>query len=83
MSEIKVKYPIVISFNAGATINTGNFQSIRVNVGLSVPVYDSKNVDIMYEKVIKKVEKVLEKKIEEYTKTMGAKIDENIILEEL
>lgn len=83
MSEIKVKYPIVVSFNAGATLNMGNYQSVRINVGLSVPVYDAEKVDVAYEKVIKKVEKILEKKVEEYTKEFGAKVDDNLLVEEL
>lgn len=83
MNEVKVKQPIIVSFNAGATLNIGNYQSIRLNVGLSVPVYDVSKVDMAYEKVIKKVEKVLERKIEEYTKDYGAKVEDNLLVEEL
>lgn len=83
MEEIKLRQPIVITFNAGATINIGNFQSVRVTVGLSVPVYDAKKVDETYEKVVKKVERWLEKKIEDYSKNTATKITDEILVEEL
>lgn len=80
---IKVKQPIIVSFNAGATVNVGNYQSVKVNVGLSVPIYDPAKIDITYQKITKKVEKMLEAKIDEYVKAHSPKQMDELVLEDL
>lgn len=82
-NEIKVRHPIIVSFNAGATVNVGNYQSVKVNVGLSIPIYNHNNIDATYHKIAKKVEKMLEAKIEEYTKAYAPKQADELILEDL
>lgn len=82
MTEVKLKQPFVISYSLGATINLGNYETMRVNVGLSVPIYDGNRVDEVFEKVIQKVEAILQKKVEEYSKTKQ-KDELPLILEEL
>lgn len=82
MSDIKVRHPIIISFSAGATLNIGNYQSVKVNLGLSVPVYDAKKIDETYLKIVKKIEKLLDMKVEEYTQKYSMDTADEILLEE-
>lgn len=65
---VEHKMPCVVSYSLGATINIGNYESLKVNIGLSVPVTDPKNIPKAYKKVIAQVEKLLEKKVDEYSK---------------
>jgi len=83
MSEIKVKQPIVLSLTAGKTINIGNYESIRVSVGLSVPIYSPDKLNSIYEKVSKKVEKLLDTEIKKAEKKHKKENKENFFVEEL
>jgi hypothetical protein len=62
--EIKLNYPAVVSYSATATI-TYNYQSFKIQVGLSMPVYDVNSLDETYNKLVEFVEKRLNEKVGE------------------
>ncbi|MEM0324926.1 MAG: hypothetical protein QXW35_03435 [Candidatus Aenigmatarchaeota archaeon] len=80
-NEIIVKQPIVISYSLGATINIGNYQSIRVNVGVQLPIYNKEKFDEAYSRLQQKVETLLEKEIEKYVKKYTKSEDDNVSVE--
>jgi hypothetical protein len=62
--EVVLNYPAVVSYSATATI-TYNYQSFKIQVGLSMPVYDVDSLDETYNKLVEFVEKKLNEKVGE------------------
>lgn len=63
-----LKMPITLTFSMGATINIGNYESVRVQCGASVPVYNYGKYEEMKKQVSKFVKKWLETEVEEQVK---------------
>lgn len=78
------KFPITVSYSLGATINIGNYESVRVQCGLSIPVYDSKKFKTVKQKATEIVEEWLNEEVErqiEKHRSNGKEIGE-IVFEE-
>jgi len=57
-----------ISVSLGSTLNMGDFESLRIQVGLTYPCKpEMKEVEKTFEIISKKVEGMLKKKIKEMT----------------
>ena len=59
-----------VSVGMGATINTGNYESLRVDVGVSLPCNPS-DVDAVYEALHQKVENLLKERVVRIKKIGG------------
>lgn len=59
-----------VTVNLGYTLNLGNFQSLRVDLGCTDYVRDSENVEAAMERVYSFIESKLVEKIEEAKKEM-------------
>lgn len=59
-----------VTVNLGYTLNLGNFQSLRVDLGCTDYVRDSENVEAAMERVYSFVESKVVEKIEEAKKEM-------------
>lgn len=59
-----------VTVNLGYTLNLGNFQSLRVDLGCTDYVRDGENVDAAMERVYSFVESKVVEKIEEAKKDM-------------
>lgn len=59
-----------VTVNLGYTLNLGNFQSLRVDLGCTDYVRDNENVDGAMERVYNFVESKVVEKIEEAKKDM-------------
>lgn len=82
MEGMELKIPYTISITLGRTINTGNYESLRVTVGLSAPVKNFKNIEKVGKVLAEKVEEMLNEKIEELLEKYGkSKVDEAEIVE--
>lgn len=57
--------PTTVKVNVGATINTGNFESIRVDVEIGDFVRREENIDKAYNRVYGTVERLLLEKVNE------------------
>lgn len=83
--EVIHKFPITVSYSMGATINLGNYETVRVQCGLSIPIYDGKKFDSAKQKVTEIVEEWLYEEVEKQVqkhKQDGKEVDE-IVFEEL
>lgn len=60
-----------VSVTLGYTLNLGNFQSLRLDLGCTDWVRDGENVDAATDRVYKFVEDKLVKKIAEAQKELG------------
>jgi hypothetical protein len=74
IKEEEVKVPIVevknerasINYSLGATINTGNYESVKVQVGVTMPCdANIESVKLMYKTLEVEVEKMLKEKVSE------------------
>lgn len=54
-----------IDVRLGATINTGNFQSLRIDIGVEDEVRKDEHIDQAFDRVYKYVEHKLDNKISE------------------
>lgn len=57
--------PAYLRVNAGVTKNMGNYESLRLDVSISVPCY-KEEVDDVYERVSDKVSEMLEAELKKY-----------------
>lgn len=81
MKKMVLKVPVTVTIQMGATINIGNYESRRVSVGLSVPVYETKKLQKVMQSVKTLVKNELEAQVKEIAKERK---DENIeIIEEI
>jgi methyl coenzyme M reductase subunit D len=60
-----------VSVNLGYTLNIGNFQSLRVDLGCTDYVRDGENVDVAMDRVYNFVESKVLDKIQEAKKEMN------------
>lgn len=60
-----------VSVTLGYTLNLGNFQSLRLDLGCTDWIRDGENVDTATDRVYKFVEDKLVKKIAEAQKELG------------
>lgn len=60
---MEVKYPYVVQVSLGRTVNTGNYESLRVNISLSAPIKEFKNVEKTVKILSQKIEKMLDEEI--------------------
>jgi len=63
-------HPYVVTYSVGVTINTGNYESQRIMMGLSVPIYEAKKVKPTLRKIQEIVDKELKRRVEEVRKTV-------------
>lgn len=61
----------------GSTINTGNFESVRVDIAVETDLLESEGVDDGITRVFNKVEKHVEDKIEEMRRDLESFSDGN------
>lgn len=54
-----------VKVSMGVTINTGNFESMRVDIGIEDDARENEHVTDAYERVMRFVEGTLEKKVED------------------
>lgn len=66
----KMSEKTTVTVNLGYTLNLGNFQSLRVDLGCTDYVRDGENVDLAMERVYTFVESKVVEKIEEAKKDM-------------
>lgn len=69
--------PLVVSYSASATI-TRNFQSLKVQVGISIPVYDG-DVEKAFSEAVNFVESKLSQKIGEVNYLTEERNDEDVL----
>ena len=67
----KEKQYAEVSVSLGSTLNMGDFESLRIHVGITYPC-EPKDIDKTFEIVSKRVENMLKKKIKELT---GRRVD--------
>lgn len=70
MIEVKpfVVEPAYVNYSEGVTLNVGNFQSIRIDVGITLPTY-IEEIDSAYKKAKEIVDKQINEEIVKYKKT--------------
>lgn len=79
MAEIKVKHPILLSYSAGATVNMGNYNSVRKTIGITIPI-ENQSIDKAFQVLIKKIDSMLEAEISKLQSE--ANVDDIQIIEE-
>ena len=62
-----------VNVSLGMTLNLGNFQSLRIEVGLEDEKRNNENTAETFERVYKFVEDKLAEKVEEARDTLGVK----------
>jgi|GEM_PF-2174333 len=67
-NKITHEYPILLSVQMGATINMGNYESKKISLGITYPVYEENAVVGIKKQLEKFIEKEINKKVKELKK---------------
>jgi len=52
-----------IEVRMGKTVNLGNFESFRLDIGMAADISDEEDIDLKYDKMVKIVENKLDEEI--------------------